>query len=63
MSSTASSLIAPLHSPVTFEPVGLVTNVFFDDRNCQVRANATRSENFLLLNPFVYLVSIKCIIL
>ena len=61
MSSAASSLIAPLHSPVTFEPVGLVTNVFFDDRNCQVRANATRSENFLLLNPFVYHVSIKCI--
>ena len=59
MSSAASSLIAPLHSPVTFEPVGLVTNVFFDDRNCQVRANATRSENFLLLNPFVYHVSIK----
>ena len=36
MSSGASSLIVPLHSAVTFEPVGLVTNVFFDDRNCQV---------------------------
>ena len=37
MSSGASSLIVPLHSAVTFEPVGLVTNVFFDDKNCQVR--------------------------
>lgn len=37
MSSGALSLIVPLHSAVTFEPVGPVTNVFFDDRNCQVR--------------------------
>ena len=60
MSSAASSLIAPLHSPVTFEPVGLVTNVFFDDRNCQVRANAILSENFLLLIRSYHASSFDC---
>ena len=37
MSSSTHSLIVSLHSGVTFEPVGVVTNVFFDDRNNQVR--------------------------
>jgi len=53
MSSAASSLIAPLHSPVTFEPVGLVTNVFFDDRNCQVFSVRSGGATGIISRGFV----------
>ena len=61
MSSGASSLIVPLHSAVTFEPVGLVTNVFFDDKNCQVRECPPPTSNSYLLKVLIIIkVSLSC---
>ena len=56
MSSGASSLIVPLHSAVTFEPVGLVTNVFFDDRNCQVHTRMSSLAYIIRYYPIFIIV-------